>query len=375
MATLEEVNIEWYTSYAIGMAIFITRIFGKILLVGIRGLSLDDAFTVTFWTLDLILVWYIGIHGSSVGQDPVSAERLDEATVESFRIGDKLTFAGWICYICIIWSMKGIILCYYDQLTMNLWQNKLAKRIRWLALVTFVIALLFQFTLCVAVQEAWQVKPYPSDKCVFRKENYILYPTLSIIVDLGIMAIPLPLLWQAQLPIRRKIILGIFFTSGIFVVVATILRTVYSLRSLLDLLVAVQWTTREFLVTAFVVSAPSIKPLFSRRLWGRRGLTTRSVTGCIDRNSSNESDLLPRKGSKGNCRPIAIESQGVGGQSETSAGGKAFEMSLTGWYRKSNDLKLTLPGETSLGHIVGCPCLDEEAGIRGEETEDTNNLP
>ncbi|KAI8966067.1 hypothetical protein F5Y11DRAFT_343759 [Daldinia sp. FL1419] len=361
MTTQEEVNIEGYVEYALGMTFFLTRLLGRILLVGIGGLHWDDAFTVVaiaVWTTDLIILHEIGVYGSSVGQTYESALTLTDEQVESFRVGDKLTFASWMCYICLIWSMKGVVLFYYDRLTMNLWQNRLAKWIRWGTLVTFLIALLFQLTLCTPIELAWQVKPYPSDKCVFRKENYILYPILSIISDFGIMAIPLPLLWQVKIPTYKKLILGVFFSSGMFIIVATLLRTVYSLRSLLDLLVATQWATREYVVTAFVVSAPAIKPLFSRRLWGLHVSTIQSGTY-----ESGGSGLRSGKSLKGNSHSVVVETQNnaVG----SSSGGKTFEMSR-GWSKKPSNQKIKLPSESSQEHFARCS--DEEAAIYVTET-------
>ncbi|KAI1803886.1 hypothetical protein F4811DRAFT_562185 [Daldinia bambusicola] len=364
MRTQEDVNIEGFIEYALGMTFFLTRLLGRILLVGIRGFHWDDAFTVVaiaFWTADLVILNYIGIYGSSVGQTYESALALTDEQVESYRTGDKLTFASWICYICLIWTMKGVVLFYYDRLTMDLWQNKLAKWIRWGALITFVIAILFQLTLCTPIELAWQVKPYPGDKCVFRRENYILYPILSIISDVGIMTIPLPLLWQVKIPIHRKLILGLLFGSGIFIIIATLLRTVYSLRSLHDLLVATSWATREYVVTAFVVSAPAIKPLFSRRLWGLHVSTMRSSTY-----GSNGSGLRFGKGLKENSHSVVVESPDRAGHtSESSSAGKAFEMSR-GWPKKPSTQKVKLPSEDSQEHFA--KYSDEENGIYVTET-------
>ncbi|OTA98954.1 hypothetical protein M426DRAFT_68774 [Hypoxylon sp. CI-4A] len=366
MTTAQEAtDIEGYTEYAFGMLIFLTRLFTRVMLVGVRGLYWDDLFTVVaiaFWTTDLVILKYIGVYGSSVGQTFESAAQLTDAQVESFRIGDKLTFASWNCYICLIWSMKGVVLFYYDRMTLNLWQNKLAKWVRFGSLGTFTIAFLFQYLLCTPIELAWQVKPYPGDKCVFRAQNYVVYPILSIISDLGIMAIPLPLLWQVKISITRKLILGFLFSSGIFIIIATLLRTVYSLRSILDLLVATQWATREYLVTAFVVSAPAIKPLFSRRLWGLHGSTAHSNTY-----GSNGSGLRSTKGSKANSHSVVVESHKRGEQSAGSGTGKAFEMPSRGWPGKEKNGRIRLPSEASQEHIVQYPS-DEEAGIYVTET-------
>ncbi|KAI0002794.1 hypothetical protein F4779DRAFT_622095 [Xylariaceae sp. FL0662B] len=180
------------------------------------------------------------------------------------------------------------------------------------------------------------------------------------------MAIPLPLLWQAKLPITRKLILGVLFSSGIFIIIATLLRTFYSLRSLLDLLVATAWATREYLVTAFVVSAPAIKPLLSRRLWGLKSSTNRSGTGYGNHYGSHGSGLQSGKNSKAN-HSVMIASQNRGGAGpENSSSGKAFEMPSRGWPRKTKDQKIRLPSEASQEHIV--QYSDEEAGIHVTES-------
>ena len=46
MTTQQDVDIEGYVEYALGMAIFLTRLFTRVMLVGFRGLHWDDLFTV-----------------------------------------------------------------------------------------------------------------------------------------------------------------------------------------------------------------------------------------------------------------------------------------------------------------------------------------
>lgn len=44
--TQRDVNIESYIEYTIGMIVFITRLGGRVFLVGFRGLGWEDVFTV-----------------------------------------------------------------------------------------------------------------------------------------------------------------------------------------------------------------------------------------------------------------------------------------------------------------------------------------
>jgi hypothetical protein len=81
------------------------------------------------------------------------------------------------------------------------------------------------------------------------------------------MIIPMPLLLKVKVHWTRKLVLGLFFSSGAFVMIASILRSYYSLKSISDLPIALGWADREGFVAAVTVSLPGIKPLFSKRTW------------------------------------------------------------------------------------------------------------
>lgn len=77
------------------------------------------------WTSNVIILLYIGRVGSSIGQTYETSLQLDDATVESFRVGDKLTFASWCNYLCLTYSMKGIILFFYQRLVRHPYRHTL----------------------------------------------------------------------------------------------------------------------------------------------------------------------------------------------------------------------------------------------------------
>lgn len=97
--------------------------------------------------------------------------------------------------------------------------------------------------------------------------------------DLFVLAIPFPILFKLQVPIHRKIALAFLFSSGFFVMIATILRAYYSLKSIETLPIALGWASRELFVAAVTVALPGIRPLFSRSRWaGSSKNRTRSNT-------------------------------------------------------------------------------------------------
>jgi hypothetical protein len=85
--------------------------------------------------------------------------------------------------------------------------------------------------------------------------------------DACIILIPIPILAKLQIPLQRKIILVVMFSSGIFIMISTILRAYYSLSSITNLGTALGWADRECFVAAIVVSLPGIKPLFRNTRW------------------------------------------------------------------------------------------------------------
>jgi hypothetical protein len=82
------------------------------------------------------------------------------------------------------------------------------------------------------------------------------------------------------------------FSSGIFIMICTILRAYYSLSSITNLGTALGWADRECFVAAIVVSLPGIKPLFRNTHW--LGSTNRKNS----KNRYYHSDDYNRFGSK-----------------------------------------------------------------------------
>lgn len=60
-----------------------------------------------------------------------------------------------------------------------------------------------------------------------------------------IVSIPIPLLWQVQMPPLRKLMCALWLCTGVFIMVATLLRCVLCLRQADDINVGTIWSIRE----------------------------------------------------------------------------------------------------------------------------------
>ncbi|OQE26158.1 hypothetical protein PENFLA_c007G03346 [Penicillium flavigenum] len=270
-------TIETFTEYGIGMLFLLVRLYARLYVGGIRGLRLDDVFAVSgmiFWSMLTAIIYLLGVYGNNIGLNEQTAMLVPDSKIPHMILGSKLAFMNWIWYICYIWCLKGVLLCLYWKLTEGTWHRHLVTAASAFCVVTWLVCLLTHICLynctlreplyiVIAVFNVLQVtlrgpiprteEPHPN--------------TMTYRSDACIMLIPIPILAKLQIPLQRKIILVVMFSSGIFIMISTILRAYYSLSSITNLGTALGWADRECFVAAIVVSLPGIKPLFRNTRW------------------------------------------------------------------------------------------------------------
>ncbi|KAJ5237733.1 hypothetical protein N7489_007824 [Penicillium chrysogenum] len=253
----DALTIETFAEYGIGMVFLLVRLYARLYVGGIRGLRLDDAFAVSgmiFWSMLTAIIYLLGVYGNNIGLNEQTAMLVPDSKIPHMILGSKLAFMNWIWYICYIWCLKGVLLCLYWKLTYvnvppisDLYNCTLREPLY----VVIAVFNVLQVTLRGPIPRTEELHPntmtYRSDACI--------------------ILIPIPILAKLQIPLQRKIILVVMFSSGIFIMISTILRAYYSLSSITNLGTALGWADRECFVAAIVVSLPGIKPLFRNTRW------------------------------------------------------------------------------------------------------------
>ncbi|KAE8373715.1 hypothetical protein BDV26DRAFT_296705 [Aspergillus bertholletiae] len=283
---------ELFTEWAIGMVVIAIRLYVR-WSIGKKSFYWDDCcllVALICWTIFTVTLYYCSdIYGSNIGLNEKTAALIPEDKVSDIRKGSICAFIAWVTYICMVWAFKGVLVFLYNRLTMGLAQHRLTIIVGAATVCTFLISIFFHLFDCRPIQRNWQVKPYAGDHCTLRPLNYILIEALSIVYvilshlayiftklnslvlgfrnDLAIMCVPIPLILNAKIPASQKIVLVALFSSGIFVMICAILRAYLSVRDLDHLPTALGWASREGFVSAFIVCAPGIKPLFTRIGW------------------------------------------------------------------------------------------------------------
>lgn len=85
--------------------------------------------------------------------------------------------------------------------------------------------------------------------------------------DAAILSIPISLVWKVKIPLRRKLVISLLICSGVFVIIAALLRCILTLADAKQIGNSTIWASRETFVSIIAVSAPAIKPLFNQNRW------------------------------------------------------------------------------------------------------------
>ncbi|KAJ5577709.1 uncharacterized protein N7459_006673 [Penicillium hispanicum] len=258
-----------FIEYGIGMTFLGIRLLVQIHLSGVRGLRLDDVFAVTamvFYTLQTVFIAFLSIfprgrYSSNIGLNEKTALLIPESSMASLTLGSRLAFMNWIWYMCFIWCLKG---------TRNMASPSCLGRG---GLLRPDLAGVYPDTHLhlhagpseLAGPALSRSHPPPQSHCL----SPIPSKSHEHSSDLLILAIPILILTKLQLPLQRKLMLAVMFSSGIYIIICAVLRAHYSLGDITSFSNALTWADRECFITAIMVSLPGIRPVFQNtHLWG-----------------------------------------------------------------------------------------------------------
>ncbi|KAH7175632.1 hypothetical protein EDB81DRAFT_939765 [Dactylonectria macrodidyma] len=261
---------EAWTEYGIGALVLMLRYFARWKTVGIKNWQGDDYFallSLVFWTAELVMLELIGQNGTNIGITNEIGATLTDKEIAKMEFGSKCLLAGWNFYVTLIWCLKGTMLCFYDRMTLGLKYQKTVRYTQIACVLAYIGVIAVIWGHCTPVHKNWQVRPYPGDQCTLAVANYLTLVVLNLCTDFVIVCIPVPLLWKVKLTLKRKLIIGVLLCSGVFIMIATLLRCILSLKDISGINTSTIWAIRETFVGIIAVNAAAIKPLFSASRW------------------------------------------------------------------------------------------------------------
>jgi hypothetical protein len=188
----------------------------------------------------------------------------------------KTIYAVPMIYSTALYAIKLSMVLFYIRMTAGITGRfNLLCRLT-IAVITafFVAQLVLSIAQCVPVAKNWdkQLPGYCMDK------STLYYPTtiFTIVTDLWVIGLPIPMIWQLRQPRAEKIaILAIFFTAIIATIASgvrlyVIKEFINSTENLYDGSRITMWSFIEINLGMICASAPAMKPLFKfkrRRIW------------------------------------------------------------------------------------------------------------
>ncbi|KAF5027091.1 hypothetical protein F66182_803 [Fusarium sp. NRRL 66182] len=224
-------DAEMWSWYGLTVLVVTARMASRRMLLGsFKRLLADDylmLFTMFSYTALLAIV-------SVLIRTPTNLINPDDhivLTPEDIKLrehGSKLVLVTEHAQMLTIWGVKGCLLFMYSRLTMSLRQNFLVKLVAGYVVVGFVVMQILWFQWCRPFHHYWQVPPDDLN-CSAETNHMITNAVINITSDLMILALPMPVFIQSQLPLKRKMILCGVFALGIFTILAATMSKVYSL--------------------------------------------------------------------------------------------------------------------------------------------------
>lgn len=84
---------------------------------------------------------------------------------------------------------------------------------------------------------------------------------------MAILAVPLPILWQLRVSIKKKLLVGMLICTGFFVIAAAIIRVVLTVGSNPSAVNINRWGVRETIIGIVAANIPILSPAFTKTFW------------------------------------------------------------------------------------------------------------
>lgn len=194
----------------------------------------------------------------------------------------------------VIYSLKCTVLLFYRRLTNGVAKQRMVNYVAIAVAIGWLSTEITFFTACRPFHGYWAVPP-PNPQCTTLQHYAIVQACFNIPTDLAMLSISIPLVLRLQVPLKQKMLMGLLFSMGIFVVsklappsqshqltilqvLAAILTKVYNLSDVYSTSYML-WYTREASVATYVANLPAVWPLLRHVFPCLRGASQMKSSG------------------------------------------------------------------------------------------------
>ncbi|ORY71421.1 uncharacterized protein BCR38DRAFT_492574 [Pseudomassariella vexata] len=291
----------------------------RIQTVGWQKLAWDDFFMLLatlVYTAESVAAYFVVAYWQGLANNAMTDDQ--RATLEAdspewvLRVnGSKTHVIGLLLYTTLLWLLKACWVVYYKRLTEGVHNmRRLILGAMIVMPVTYVACLLVAFLKCIPFHHQWQINPSPGNNCMpavsFIQTIFVM--GMNTVTDFYLMAIPIPMVWKSNLPLRKKFTLLIMFSGGFLEMAFGILRCV-SILTLGDVDPAQSgyWSVRESFVSFVLTNMPMVYPLVKKYIDKTRSSSRSKGTGTDSRGYRLNS--YPRRGTAPRKHPLSIPAE------------------------------------------------------------------
>lgn len=152
-----------------------------------------------------------------------------EFSLEQLRHFLIILYADNLCYTCCTVSVKLSITLFLRRVFATRPIRIITAALTAILIVWWITVLLFQIFSCTPVVSFWEVER--REHCIDTNMFYDGVAISNVLFDFILLFIPIPMVWQLQMNLQRKLQVSFVFILGGFTIVCSILRTI-SLRNL-----------------------------------------------------------------------------------------------------------------------------------------------
>ncbi|KAK3360495.1 hypothetical protein B0T25DRAFT_578413 [Lasiosphaeria hispida] len=284
MDFIHTLAIESWTMYSVGILLVACRIYSRHLQLGSWKLGVDDwlmIFATANFTGVMVSVNEVAVNGSSY-MDPEVAAGLTKEQHDAAVYGSKMTLVLEVFTLNCIWSVKACLLILYYRLTNTLRKQQLAVLFiaGFCAIAYILVMSLLLGYWCAPIYEYWAV-PYNQSECATYYHHMMFATAWNISSDLMLLAIPFPIVFKTQLPLKKKIGLCCVLGLGALNIIVAILNRYFNFSNPNDL-GYVYFYVAEVATAIYVGNIPLcwalIQRVFSAGPWSRSATASGGLT-------------------------------------------------------------------------------------------------
>ncbi|KAK4247253.1 hypothetical protein C7999DRAFT_32335 [Corynascus novoguineensis] len=190
------------------------------------------------------------------------AHPLTETEIRQRSIGSRLVLVSRIVQPAILWLFRAATVAFFDRLVGLSGRNAytlLLRATRVALAVTFAAVVVADLAECGGnLALAWQVVPDPGARCRQGYAQLVVAAVGSALIDVLLVALPVPIVARSRLSLGRKVLLGALFCLHLPAAAVAIYRVPQVVREAGYQPTRSMWASAEVLVAAFAANALTI---------------------------------------------------------------------------------------------------------------------